>query len=152
MSVMTLEEFRRFREDLEIKRLDLPRGGPRKVIKKNDKWIKARKWYIIDMAIPNKPEIIDFKFDNKYQAYRNIKEFLSNNLSRYWVMKGKIFQGFRVKICLLPEHRIGLSFFKYEYPVELDTKQEMKSYRTRMRYQKRVKSGKKGRLIKNGKG
>lgn len=148
MNTMTLEEFRKFREELEIRRLDLGRSGPTKIIKKNDRWIKKNKWYIIDMALPRKPEIIDFKFDNKYQAYRNIREHLSNNLSRYWVMKGREFIGYRVKICLMTEHRIGLSFTKYEYPLELDTKQELKSYRTRMRYQKRVKAGKKGRLVK----
>ena len=142
-----LEKFRREQEERELEKLDNPRAHSRILVKAN-KRVKTKKWYIVDMENPAKPLIIDHKFDNKFQAFRNIKEELNNNRIRYWVIKGKFFVGYRVHIARPAEYRLGLFFSKYEYPVECTTAQERKSYRTKLRYHKRLEKGEKGRLGK----
>lgn len=105
-------------------------------------------YYIVDMRSLDQPVLILFHFESMKNAHRAMVEELHSNYSRFWIIGHGVLYKERIRFCRPMEHTIGLSFSNYVYLPEHITDQDKKSYRTKLRYHKRVSEGLERRLVK----
>ncbi len=101
--------------------------------------IMPKKYYIINMEDPMKPKVIAKFFDHKNQAKFCIGKFLKADFKKFDIVNGQDIIDdpidWHTDIILGDSDRIS----KYDYPSEIITIQEKKTWRTMYRYYQRKK-------------
>jgi len=99
--------------------------------KRVNRKIDTSKWYLVDTITNRLPTLLRNEFDTKKAAIRFIENKLDGNL--LWdYLSGEEAKELGLKF-KMKGPRLGVQVIKYEYPPDILTPQERKSFRTQLR-------------------
>lgn len=104
--------------------------------------IQPKKYYIVDLDDPYKPRLIAKYFDSKSQARFCIGKFLKADFRRFDIVTGQEIIDDPIDWFTSTLVGNGERIAKYDYPPELISQQEKKTWRTMYRYHQRRKQNK----------